>query len=175
MRTNDIDDLQDALNAYKRFEDMAHEIAQGCSALFVNYKACASNRVIEKDEQEFIVIQSMKTAVSGVAGLFHEQAEKITAKIDSIKSSNNSNNKVAVKKFEVGKVYRHYHATGEDLGYVVTARYGSGDDLYIVIDNKVIFKIIGIVNGAEVAADKADARLSADDNINTAYTPYINM
>lgn len=175
MRTNDIDDLQDALNAYKHFEDMAHEIAQECSALFVNYKACAHERIINKEEQEFIVLQSMKTAVSGVAGLFHEQAEKLTAKIDAIKSGNNSNSKVAVKKFEVGKTYKHYHATGEDYNFVVTARYGSGDDLYIVIDNKAIFKIIGIVDGVEVAADKADARIAANDNINTAYTPYINV
>ena len=169
MQTNDIDDLQDALNAYKRFEDMAHEIAQGCSALFVNYKACASNRVIEKDEQEFIVIQSMKMAVSGVAGLFHEQAEKITAKIDGIKS----NNKVAVKKFEIGKAY---HTTGGVRDFVVTARYSDKDNLYIVIDNGRVFKIVAIVDGVEVAACNEEAfRLAADDDMGTAYRAYINV
>ena len=169
MRTNDIDDLQDALNAYKRFEDMAHEIAQGCSALFVNYKACASNRVIEKDEQEFIVLQSMKMAISGVAGLFHEQAEKITAKIDGIKSSN----KIEVKKFEIGKAY---HTTGGVRDFVVTARYSDKDNLYIVIDNGRVFKIVAVVDGVEVAACNEEAfRLAADDDMGTAYRAYINV
>ena len=173
MQTNDIDDLQNALNAYKRFEDMAHEIAQGCSALFVNYEACASNRVIEKDEQEFIVIQSMKIAVGGVAGLFHEQTEKITAKIDGIKSNNNSNNKIAVKKFEIGKAY---HTTGGIRDFVVTARYSDKDNLYIVIDNGRVFKIVAIVDGVEVAACNEEAfRLAADDDMGTAYRAYINV
>ena len=169
MQTNDIDDLQNALNAYKRFEDMAHEIAQECSALFVNYKACVHERVIDKDEQEYITLQSTKTAIDAVVWLFHNQEEKLTAKIDGIKSSN----KIKVKKFEIGKAY---HTTGNVRDFVVTARYSDKDNLYIVIDNGRVFKIVAIVDGVEVAACNEEAfRLAADDDMGTAYRAYINV
>lgn len=158
--------LEEALTAYKGFENKAHELAQECSALFVNYKAAFTNDVIEKDEQEYVVLQAMKTAIGGVAGLFHDQVEKVSAKIEGIKSAN----KDKIVKFEVGKTYDTY----DTRTYTVTTRYGSKNSLFIAMNNTMLFKIIGIVDGVEIAENTDGKRFAANNNLDLAYTTRID-